>query len=173
MALTQKDVSSDMFTPDDIKTPRLLTIVLLTKSGGFKDAVVRVSRDLPSAHEFSRAFMLNKYPFLYTELAVTGVVRPPFPDTVYLAMAQKEPWDLKNVGLGLFKTLAQAEDGCRAMAAKDAGFTQFEVKTCVVQMGLTEDDSKYLDELNEQSILREISHLEQELDEDACDQRSK
>ena len=152
-----KDTASDVFKPDGIKAPRLMVIVLLTKSGGFEDAIVRVSHDVLSAHDFAKAFTLNEFPFLYTDLEGTGISRPPLPGTVYLALAQKKAWDLRSAGLGLFQTLEAAKDGCRVMAAKDAGFTSFGVKTCPVQLGLSEEDDEYLEMLMDRGIAHQMA----------------
>jgi len=159
--LAQPDVSAEKLKPDTTSAPELLLILLPTKSGGLSDAMARVSRDVTSAHAFAQAFLLNKFPYLYTPLKVTGISRPPVPEIVYLAMAQKKPWDLRSMGMGLFQTIEEAKDACGVMAEKDPEFTAFEIKTCVVQLGLTEEDDEYLDELTQRAVTKELEALEQ------------
>ena len=47
------------------------------------------------------------------------------------------------------------------MAEKDSDFTAFEIKTCVVQLGLTEEDDKYLEELTQHAVAQKMAALEQ------------
>ena len=97
---------------------------------------------------------------------MTGVTRPPLPKVAHLAMAQKQPWDLRSMGMGAFHDLDEAKDACAVMSAKDADFTSFEVKTCPIQMGLTEEDDEYLDKLSQRAIEIEMEALEEEVVED-------
>lgn len=161
MATTDQSVD---LKPKGIKIPKLYTIIRLTQSGTVKDAAVRVSRDVPSAHAFAQAFLINQYPYLYTELAVAGISHLPFPDTVFLATAQKKPWDLRSMGMGLCQTLEDAKDACGVMASKDPEFKHFEIKECKLQLGLTEEDDDYLDELAQRGQALELADLEKQSD---------
>lgn len=144
---TVKTLSS--LLPQPTNTPKLYLLIRSIKPD-LEDAWIRVSRDLPSAHAFAQAYTLNKYIFLYTELEVNGVTELPFPDVVYLAIGQKTSTEIRDLGLGFFKTVEEAKLGLDEMASDPSrGFTRFQVSECRVQLGLTQEDDELLDKLNE------------------------
>jgi hypothetical protein len=164
-ALTNPELSADQLKPVQVTSPSVFVLIVLTADGELKNATVRISKDVASAHAFAQAFMLNKFMYLYTELKINGVAQPPIPEVVYLAMAQKEAWDLRSMGMGVFRDLDEAKHACSVMSAKDAEFNNFQVTTCPVQLGLTEADDDYLGELNQCAVDTEMKSL-QELLED-------
>ncbi len=134
--------------PTPNKLPKLYILIRIVDEN-LSNAWIRVSRDLPSAHAFAQAFMLNKFNYLYTELEVSGITQLPFPSTVFLAIGQRTPHDVQGMGLGLFVTEGEAHDALDEMAqATTKELKRFQVSECRVQIGLDEDDDDFLERLN-------------------------
>ena len=142
-------------------------VYLILRSIGedLKNSWIRVSEDIASAHAFAQAFLINKFHYLYTELEIFGVTERPVPDTVYLAMAQKQPRDLQTMGLGLFRTMEEAKTACFVMGKGNKDFNIFQVTTCHTQLGLTEEDDKLLESLAESGVELQLKEVEKESSE--------
>lgn len=141
--------------------PELYVIVRITNPT-LDNAIVRVSRDVASAHALAQAFLLNQYVYTYTNLSVDGVQKPPLPSTVYLVAGLQKPGDLKSIALGAFSTMEDAEGAVRQMHKSERTFVEIRIFTCPVQFGLSEEDDEYISELNEIGLKHQLALLEQE-----------